>query len=200
MPAVLPAPAFLARLTATRRAERDVWSARADKLGFMGLARELATKCGETLNNLAALQPRARTLYQTRPEYRDDLRARWRRHYREAFARWLGPAKALALEAALVRGERVAIVSASPAPKCVGALMDQAQLGDLGPSLAERPRRRVVVHDNIIRSEDNTPEYRVKVAAWCETVRSLEFARKSRTTAPDPGLDPIPGSGPKTPS
>ena len=200
MPAVLPAPAFLARLTATRRAERDVRSARADKLGFMGLARELATKCGETLNHLAALQPRARTLYQTRPDYRADLRARWRRHYREAFARWLGPAKALALEAALDRGERVAIVSASPAPKCVGALMDQAQLDALGPSLAERPRRRVVVHDDILRAEDNTPDYRAKVAAWCETVRSLEFSRKSRTTAPDPAADPTPGSGPKTPS
>lgn len=128
MPAVLPPPAFLARLTVARRAERDARRARADKLGFMGLARELAMKCGETLNNLAALQPRARTLYQTRPDHRADLRARWRRHYHEAFSRWLGPAKALALEAALDRGERVAIVSARPMPERIGALMDRAQL------------------------------------------------------------------------
>ena len=199
MPAVLPAPAFLARLTATRRAERDVRSARADKLGFMGLARELAMKCGETLNNLAALQPRARTLYQTRPDHRADLRARWRRHYHEAFSRWLGPAKALALEAALDRGERVAIVSARPMPERIGALMDRAQLDNLGHG-AERPKRRVVVHDDIVRPEDDTPERRAKIAAWYEVVRSREFARKSRTTAPDPASDPTPGSGLKTPS
>lgn len=74
MRTALPAPAFL---RAARRRPRENLPSLADT--FMSATRKLALSCGEALNQAAACQPRARRLYETKPEYRADLRARWRR-------------------------------------------------------------------------------------------------------------------------
>ena len=183
MRTALPAPAFLAR---ARRLPRENPTSFADT--FMSATRKLGLDCGEALNQAAACQPRARRLYETKPEYRADLRARWRRALADvvrarkdpnafaeyilrgakpskrsawqrelakaqpnrvvlapvgagmsgqlpwpALTRWLGPAKAFALQAAQERGERVAVLSHKPTGKLVGVPLERLVLDDLGP-------------------------------------------------------------------
>ena len=183
MRTALPAPAFLAR---ARRRPRENPTSFADT--FMSATRKLGLDCGEALNQAAACQPRARRLYETKPEYRADLRARWRRALADvvrarkdptafveyalrgakpskrsawhdhlakaqpdrlvlapvgagmsgqlpwpALTRWLGPAKAFALQAALGRGERVAVISHKPTGELVGVPLDRLVVDDLGP-------------------------------------------------------------------
>ena len=183
MRTALPAPAFLAR---ARRRPRESPTSFADT--FMSATRKLGLDCGEALNQAAACQPRARRLYETKPEYRADLRARWRRALADvvrarkdpnafaeyilrggakpskrsawhdlaraqtgravlapvgagmsgqlpwpALTRWLGPAKAFALQAALERGERVAVISHKPTGELVGVPLDRLVVDDLGP-------------------------------------------------------------------